>query len=166
MELPLPLESAGSPKWASDFCVPPILSWAGWEFLLSFSWPWLPISYRVCLCEWWVEGSHWTMSSHMGLCVVSWGRGECAPWQPVGWTMRDLMLDSNHTYFSLPPGHPESIFHALSTNLYLLKLDGTLGWNSGPWNVGGSDWSFKDDPAAPSYRSLHDFSLPHLPTGF
>lgn len=76
------------------------------------------------------------------------------------------MLDSNQTHllfllviqkaFSLP-------FQQIYT---WLKLYGTLGWNSGPWNVGGNGWSFRVDPTSPSYRSPHNFSPLHLLTGF
>ena len=40
--------------------------------------------------------------------------------------MRNIMFDAHQTQFLFPPGHPEGISQALSTNLCLLKFIGTL----------------------------------------
>ena len=98
--------------------------------------------------------------------LSSGGEDEWSSWQLEEWIMMGIVLDAHEASVRFLLFIQENLSQPLSTNTYFLKFDGSLGLNSGNWNVSGRDWLFETSPSTFPHRNLYNFSHSHLPTGF
>ena len=98
--------------------------------------------------------------------LSSGGGDEWSTWQPEEWIMMGIVLDAHQASVLFLLFIQENLSQPLLINTYFLKFDGSLGLNSGNWNVSGRRWLFETSPSNFSHRNLYNFSHSHLPTGF
>ena len=81
------------------------------------------------------------------------------------WIMMGVVLDAHQASVLVFLFIQENLSQPLSTNPYFLKLDGTLGLNSGNWNVNGRGLLSEASPSTFSCGNFYNISHPHLPAG-